>query len=104
MASIISTVTTFADGFGRWRARVDFAHTLSESDPRDEFNLHRHWATIRARAREAIVGEVADREQKTGETRRDAERRVRAGLPRLAVVNQGLDSMNCWHGVTLGEP
>ena len=71
-------ISTFANGAGQWRATVTFEHTLSESDPRPEFNLGAQWATIRRRARQAIVRAITEREQ-------------------------NIDSLNRWHGVTLGE-
>ena len=97
------TVATSANSFGMWRARIDFSHTLSESDNRPEFNLNFQWARIRRRARTAILSEIADREQKTGETRSDVETRVRASLRDLQVIEQHVYSDNTWHGVTLGE-
>lgn len=102
-SSVVNSVTTFADGFGRWQAHIGFSRTLSESDPRAEFNLNAQWKSIRARARTAIVAEIIAREQKTGETRSNAEHRVRMSLPKLVVIDQDIDSMNCWHGITLGE-
>lgn len=101
---VVSSVNTFADDFGRWRAQVEFSRTLSESDPRPEFNLGHQLKAIRAKARTAIVSAIADREQKTTETRANAEHRIRTSLPNLVVIKQGIDSMNTWHGVTLGEP
>lgn len=97
------TVTTFTNGFGDWRARVDFSHTLSESDPREEFNLGTQWARIRRAARNAIVRELAEREQTTRETLAMAERRIRETLPRLDVIEQHVYADNTWHGITLGE-
>lgn len=97
-------VHSWADGFGRWSAAVEFPHTLSESDPRPEFNLGHQWPGLRRRARAAIVAELAEREQKTWETYPEAQRRVRASLPRLEVRAQKLDAANRWHGVTFGEP
>lgn len=98
------TVSTFTNGFGDWRARVDFSHTLSETDPREEFNLDVQWARIRRAARRAIVREIATREQTTRETLAMAESRVRETLPRLEVIEQHVwHSLNTWHGVTFGE-
>ena len=97
-------VNVYADGFGRWHAEVRFPTTLSESDPRPEYNLGHQWESIRRVARNAIVREITDREQKTWETRNEAARRIRRTLPRLVVIDQDLDAMNRWHGVTLGEP
>lgn len=102
--SVIETVTTSADGYGRWRAKVEFSRGLSESDPREEFNLGHHWPNIRRRARDAIVNELVAREQKTTETHLTAERRIRASLGRLEVAKQDIDSMNIWYGVTFSEP
>ena len=96
-------VTTFADGYGRWRARIDFPHTLSENDPRPEYNLHHHWANLRRKARTAIVNELVDREQKTYESRNDAAWRIRQALPNLQVIDQGITSQNTWTSVTFGE-
>ena len=90
------TVSTFTNGFSEWRARVDFGHTLSESDARPAFNLDA--------ARRAIVRELAERERKTGESAASAARRVRDALPRLAVLEQHVwPSVNTWRGVTIGE-
>lgn len=103
MASPITCITTFADGFGRWRARVDFGHTLSENDPREDFNLDRQWKHIRSRARDAVVAQIVQREQKTHETLAQATHRVRWALPHLVVIDQNIDSLNRWNGVTIGE-
>lgn len=97
------TVATFTNGFGDMRARIDFSHTLSESDPREEFNLDAQWTRIRRAARRAIVREIAEREQTTRETLAMAERRVRASLPRLDVIEQHVYGTGAWHGVTFGE-
>lgn len=97
------TVSTFTNGFGDWRARVDFSHTLSENDPREEYNLGAQWQRIRRAARRAIVREIATREQTTRETLAMTEARVRASLPRLAVIEQHIHGSGAWHGVTLGE-
>ena len=98
------TVSTFTNGFSEWRARVDFGHTLSESDARPAFNLDAQWPRIRRAARRAIVRELAERERKTGESAASAARRVRDTLPRLAVLEQHVwPSVNTWHGVTIGE-
>lgn len=96
-------INTFANEAGEWRATVTFEHTLSESDSRPEFNLGAQWATIRRRARQAIVRAITEREQKTHETYTEAQARCRASLGRLQVIEQNIDSLNRWHGVTLGE-
>ena len=96
-------ISTFANGAGQWRAEVTFEHTLSESDPRTEFNLGAQWATIRRRARQAIVRAIPEREQKTHESYAEARGRVNASLGRLQVIEQSIDSLGRWHGITLGE-
>ena len=96
-------ISTFANGAGQWRVTVTFGHTLSESDSRPEFNLGAQWANIRRRARQAIVRAISEREQKTHETYAEALARCNASLGRLQVIEQNIDSMNRWHGVTLGE-
>ena len=97
-------IETFTNGFGDWRARVHFSHTLSESDTRPEFNLNAQWARIRRAARAAIVHEVAEREQKTWETLAMAERRIRETLGKLDVIDQHIHAGgNTWDGVTIGE-
>lgn len=97
------TVETFTNGFGEWRAVVNFSHTLSESDTRPEFNLDVQWPRIRRAARNAIVAEIAVREQRSRETFSEACARVRATLPRLNVIKQHVYGTGAWHGVTLGE-
>ena len=96
-------INTFANGAGQWRATVTFEHTLSESDSRPEFNLSAQWANIRRRARKAILRAITEREQKTHETYIEALARCNASLGRLQVIEQNIDSLNRWHGVTLGE-
>ena len=46
---------------------------------------------------------TTEREQKTHETYAEALARCRASLGRLQVIEQHIDSLNRWHGVTLGE-
>ena len=96
-------ISTFANGAGQWRAKVTFDFPLSESDPRSEFNLGVQWANIRRRARKDILRAITEREQKTHETYAEALARCNASLGRLQVIEQNIDSMNRWHGVTLGE-
>lgn len=102
--SPVSSIRTYADAHGRWHVEISFSRSLSESDPREEFNLGRHWVNLRRRARAAIVRELAEREQKTHETRAEAEARMRTSLGRLAVTAQKIGSTNLWYGVTFGEP
>ena len=96
-------ISTFANGAGQWRVTVTFEHTLSESDSRPEFNLGAQWANIRRRARQAIVRAITEREQKTHETYAEVLARCNASFGRLQVIEQHIDSLSRWHGVTLGE-
>ena len=96
-------INTFANGAGQWRAQVTFDCALSESDPRPEFNLGAQWAPIRRRARQAVVRAIAEREQRTHESYAEARERVNASLGRLQVIDQSIDSLGRWRGVTLGE-
>lgn len=97
------TITTYADSFGRFHARVQFSHTLSESDPRKAFNLGHQWPRLRARARTAVVNALVEREQKTDESHDEARARIRSSLGRLNVTGQDIDPMNRWYGVSFGE-
>lgn len=97
------TVTTFTNGYGDWRARVTFSHTLSENDPRPAFNLDAQWSRIRRAARRAIVREIAEREQRAREATSDVIARVNASLPRLSVIEQHAHGTGAWYGVTIGE-
>lgn len=99
---IVESVCTTADGFGRWSATVHFAHTLSETDTRPQFNLDTRIRTIRRAARDAIVRELVLREQKTNESHAAAEQRVRKSL-RLEISDQIVDSLNRWRGITYRE-
>lgn len=67
-------VTTYADGFGTWHAQVAFEHTLSESDPRSDFNLDCKWSSIRRAARRAINRELQARENNPAPVRIDVHR------------------------------
>lgn len=88
------TVTTHADGFGNWHATVTFPHTLSESDPRPEFNLGAQWSRIRGLARRAIVREVRGRNP--------ADRVGRLVVTDNRKGNPG--GAGLWYSVTIGEP
>ena len=96
-------IRTYANEAGLWRVRLIFGNTLSETDPRPEFNLQHRWAGLRRTARAAIVRAIAEREQRTDETLKQAEARVRASLGKLDVIEQSIDSLNRWGGVTFGE-
>ena len=101
--SVIESIRTYADGFGRWRSEIIFEHTLNENDPRAEFNLGHHWAKLHRRARADIVQAISEREKKVGETRAQAKKRVNDILGQLHVIKQGISSINTWFSVTLGE-
>lgn len=102
--SVIEKTITSANGFGLWSAKVVFTHTLSESDPRREFNIQAQLSNIRRAARKAIINELVAREQTTNETEASARARVGKSLGRLEVTASDVDAMNCWHSITLGEP
>ncbi len=68
-----------------------------------EFNLQSRWPELRRKARTALVRAIAEREQRTDETLKQAEARVRASLGKLEVIEQSIDSLNRWGGVTFGE-
>ena len=86
-------VATHADGFGNWHATVTFPHTLSESDPRPEFNLNSQWPRIRRLARRAVVREVRSRQS------------APARVDRLVVTDQGIiPGTGLWRSITIGEP
>ena len=53
------TVTTWADGFGIWHAKVSDSIGWGNAGKRD---IARHWSNIRARARRAIRAEILARE------------------------------------------
>lgn len=97
------TVNTYANSQGHWRAEVRFNNTKSYSDTRPGFNLHSAISYARRLARKAIVEEITAREQRTYETYEQARVRVSHSLPRLHVIRQNIDSLNRWHGITLGE-
>ena len=97
------TITTYANEAGQWRAEITFDHTMSESDPRAEFNVARQMPNLRRRARRAIINAITEREQKTTETYSEARGRVAASLGRLRIIKQNINSINLWHGVTIGE-
>lgn len=102
--SVIEKVITSANGFGLWSAKVVFAHTLSESDPRREFNIQAQLSNIRRAARKAIISELVAREQTVGESDASVRTRVSKSLGRLEITASDLDSMNCWHSITFSEP
>lgn len=97
------TVHTYADPMGLWRAEIRFNNTKSYSDTRPGFNLYSAISYARKLARKAIIDEITEREQRTYETYEQARARVSNSLPRLHVIRQNIDSLNRWHGITLGE-
>lgn len=80
------TVTTWADGFGRWHARVNFGGIGY-----GPAYLDQHIGRIRARARRAIRRELLARES-------DPIRPVR-----VEVVANDLDAMNVMRSITYAE-
>lgn len=97
------TVNTYADYKGFWRAEIRFNNTKSYSDSRSGFNLYSAISYARRLARKAIIDEITAREQRTHESYEQARARVSDSLPRLHVIRQNIDSLNRWHGITLGE-
>ena len=96
-------IKTYANEAGLKRVRLIFGNTLSETDPRPEFNLQSRWPELRRKARTALVRAIAEREQRTDETRKQAEALVRASLGKLEVIEQSIDSLNRLGAVTFGE-
>ena len=94
------TITTHADGFGNWHARVEFPeHGYGNAG---EHALERHWDTIRRSARRAIRREIVQREQRRGETLAQTSARIRP--VRVEVEAQGIyASSNVWYSVTFKE-
>lgn len=80
------TVTTWANGFGRWHARVSFPAPGYGPD-----HLDRHAARIRAKARRAIRRELAARQG------------APLGTVRVRVESNNLDHMNLMHSLTFAE-
>lgn len=103
MTHIVSTVHTYADGFGRWRARLEFAHPLGTTNGPVQTRLDHWWRALREQARSAIVDEIVVREQKVDEAQTHAEKRIRAALPPMGVINRDVDPLGLWHSVTFGE-
>ncbi len=101
-ASVIETVTTRADGRGVWHADIIFTHTLSESDPRPAFNVNAQLAALKRAALNAIVEELAVREQIIYESFAAAKRRIRSST-RIEIEAQNIDSLNRWHGISFRE-
>lgn len=102
MTRIKYTVTTFTDALGTWRARVDFSERLAENSVNPDYNVDRKMPYIRKIARDAIIRELVEREQKTNETEAQAEQRLREYL-KLEVVKVGLTQFNTWSHIIFGE-
>lgn len=101
--SIVESCQPFANGFGKWRAKITFTHSLSENDPRESFNVKSYWSRLRRRARRDIITELLSREQKTNETELEARGRISKSLGTLIVIEQNISAQNLWYGVTFGE-
>lgn len=97
-------VSTYANGSGLWRANVLFNRPKSQTDPRGDFNTYSALNYARRLARNAIIENIAEREQKTGETWGNAYKRISRSLEPLKIIewNSGA-SNNLDYGVTLGE-
>lgn len=78
------TVTTWADGYGLWSAKVTLPGGYGPQA------MDREVSRLRRKARNAIRREVLARE--AGPVR-----------IRVQVVAQGLDDMNVMHSITFGE-
>ena len=91
------------NAFGNYVVTLAFGHSLSESDPRPEYSLQHRWASLRKRARQALVARMAQDLRTTSETPQQALARIRASLPPLVVVSQDVDANNRWHGVSFAE-
>ena len=102
MTRIKYTVTTFTDALGIWRARVDFSERLAENAANPDYNVLRKMPYIRKIARDAIIRELVEREQKTYETEAQAEQRLREYL-KLEIIKVGLTPFNTWTHIILGE-
>lgn len=87
-----NTIKTYRDDFGIWYATVEFPHTMSESDPREEFNLNVHWDAIRSSARRAIKRQAMRYDSADSEWRCNVE-----------VYAQGVYGDNTWYSVTFRE-
>ena len=82
------TLTTWADGFGRWHCKVSSVIGWGNAGPYD-IDLHRN--AMRERARRAIRSEI--------ESRGNGQRVIVA----LKVAGNSLDSMNVLHSLTFAE-
>lgn len=102
MTRIKYNVTTFTNALGIWRVRVDFSERLAENSVNPEYNVERKMPYIRRIARDAIIRELVEREQKTYETEAQAEQRIREYL-KLEIVEVGLTPFNTWTHIILGE-
>lgn len=97
------TINTYANGFGKWCADVRFDPPLSENDDRPEHNLVAQWPAVCMAAREAIIDQLIQREQKTNETVDEARTRITESLPNLQLMAKDNDDLDRTHSVTLGE-
>ncbi len=81
------TVTTWANGFGRWFAKVEFP-TSGYGPQHLEANIDR----IRAKARRAIRREINARQELTSDY-----------FVYVQVEESDIDSLNVMHSITYGE-
>lgn len=79
-------VKTFADGYGRWNAKVILPY-----QGYGPHSLDKHFSNIRRKAREAIRKEILSRENGP------------IAPVRVEVVNSNLDHMNVMHSITFRE-
>lgn len=96
-------VTTWADSFGLWHARVNFPDTGYGNT--GALSIERNWDSIRAAARRAIRAELIEREATHDRGARPAHMAAQWLAPvRLEVESHGIHaSSNIWHSVTFKE-
>ena len=82
------TLTTWADGFGRWHCKVSSVIGWGNAGP---YDIGRHVKAMRERARRAIRAEIAARQG------------CQDFPVALKVAGNQLDSMNVLHSLTFAE-
>ena len=96
-------IVTFTNGYGRWRATIQFPApqvAIRTADPGDDAV---RWPEAYELAREAIVTQILAREKHTKETDHEAWFRVTSSLPRLYVVDRQTDAAGHLRSITWGE-